>query len=134
MKLKTLAADEGIRKYFSKDFHFINQYIFDFSQELAIAIKHEMDLFYKKTHIATFSLAVPDERMRLYKVIFHPEFTAVPEEVFSGAIDDRYNVFPEFKLEPNSDYSVTIGPELLHLWCHKLVWEAVEVLDYKILH
>lgn len=123
----------SIRKYFNRDFTFIKEYIFEFKEELSVSIKNELQLYFKKQHIATFTLAVSDESMRLYKIIFHPEFAMIPEELYQSPKTELHNIYRNFKIDEAQDYSVTVGPELLHLWCHKLIWEAVETIGYKTL-
>ena len=122
------------REIFHKDFYFLRQYTQEFKDMLHVTLDDELDLYYKKNHIAKFALCSDTEGMRLYRITFRPEFSNVPEEVFERTDQKGELIYRDFRVEENYDFSVVVGPELLHFWCHKLVWEAVEVIGYKILH
>ena len=52
--------------------------------------------------------------MRLYKITFHPQFTMVPDQVYESNDEILHTIFRDFRIESEADYSVAIGPEMLH--------------------
>lgn len=125
---------ESFHKYYRQDFDFLARYIFEFKRELAITVDNALNLYYRKIHIARISLKYSDNSIRKYKITFHPGFVEVPDEQGKSSNDLVSIIFREFRTESNYDYSVTVGPELLHFWCHKLIWDALNTIGYKNLH
>lgn len=105
------------------DFWFLMQYKKELPGELQVRYDEEVTLLYCGHKISTISMAVTYFQLRQYKVTMFPEF--VPAEF----VEEE-----GVQTEEDNSYSIVIGPELLHCWCHKLIWCAIEVIGYKRLH
>lgn len=112
------------------DFGFLSRYITQFQGKLDIAISDELVVYYKGQCIMRFSVGVAEERFRMYRLKFFLAFSSIKSDEFvSGE-----QLFSEVAVGQDGSCSVLIGPELLHWWFHRLIWEAVHVLNYQELH
>lgn len=119
--------------FYKLDFRFLSHYLAEFQPELQLKVTENLELYLKGWHIATFSIASTNERMRSYRIEFYPEFiTLSPEN--DEAINSWDAVGIDFKIDEKDRFSVIVRPELLHYWCNKIVWEAAAVICYKSHH
>lgn len=125
---------KGFTEYYKRDFRFLISYLLEFSGKLDIRVNDCLTILYQKHCITTISAESPSEKFRLYKISLYPEFFSFPveEENCSGYCQDKF--CQEIRQEANAVRSVIVGPELLHWWCHRIIWEAVNVIGYKSLH
>ncbi|MDP4127341.1 MAG: hypothetical protein Q8912_10390 [Bacillota bacterium] len=125
---------KGFTEYYRKDFKFLTNYLLEFGGKLDILVDDCLVILYQKHRITTISVEVPSEKLRLYKIALYPEFSSFP---FEGSNCNGYYIdklYQEFRNEDHAVCSVIVGPELLHWWCHWIIWEAANVIGYKSFH
>jgi hypothetical protein len=122
------------KDYYRKDFKFLTEYLLEFKDRLDILIDDCLGILYQKHRIATISVEFSSEKLRFYKIALYPEYPSFP---FEGSNYNGYytvELYQEFRTEDHGGFSVIVGPELLHWWCHRIIWGAANVIGYKSLH
>lgn len=123
---------KGFAEYYRRDFKFLTNYLLEFSGKLDILVNDCLHVLYQRHCITTISLEFSSEKLRLYKIALHPEFSSIPLQ--EANYNKHFELYQDIRNEDNAVCSIIVGPELLHWWCHRIIWEAAYVIGYKSLH
>ena len=133
MRFAVKTTDNNFAGYFRSDFGFLHRYLIDFKGKLNIRIGEELSIWYQNNCIMNIAVEEPEMPFRSYRIDIYPEFSTFDlEQQCAG--DSSAMLFYDVKIAANGNYSIIVGPEMLHWWCHRLIWEAVAVIGYKELH